>query len=287
MTAPAAPARTAVPTDGLLEIDLAPRADGRTGVAGLVQRFPQRVTAPMYLDTEAPGTAYLCVQNPTGGLFPGDRLRTRVRVRQGAGLQLAGQSATQVHPGADAAEQHYEFVVDDGGVLEHLPHPTIPHRAAVFGQDSTIALHGDAVYLGWEALAAGRIGHRERFAFTSATTRLRLENDGVAVARETLRLVPGRADPSTPGVLADHDYVASMLIVAPHRQEALGGLAARTAELLSDGDSVGAVSPLPDTVGLGVRILADRAPALRHALRTVWSAARAALLGRHRLPERI
>lgn len=274
-------------TDGLLEIDLAPRADGRTGVARLVQRFPQRVTTPMHLDPEVPGAVHLCVQNPTGGLFGGDRLHTRVHLAPGTALALGDQSTTQVHPGG-VASARYAFAVEDTAVLEHVPRPLTPHRDAVLVQDTVVDLHGDAVYLGWEALAAGRVGHGERFAFGSATLRTRVCHDGVPLVRESLALVPDRADPRAVGVLADADYVASMLVLAPRRDAALEGLAAHlTAVLTGRPGAGGAASPLPDGVGVTVRVLATRAPALHSALRAVWSAARAALLGRHRLPERI
>jgi urease accessory protein len=273
--------------DGSLEIDLVRRADGRTAVAGLVQRFPQRVTAPMYLDDEAPGAAYLCVQNPTGALFDGDHLRTRVHVGPGAGLQLGDQSATQVMPGRSAS-QHFGFRVEDGGVLEHVPHPVVPHRDATFTQDTEVDLDGDAVYLGWELLAPGRVGHGERFAYASVAQRLCLRHAGEPVARESLVLVPAEDDPRTPGVLGAADHLATAVFAAPGRAGIVEALApALTAVLADVPDARGAASPLPGGVGVTVRVLATRAPALRTAVRTAWALARRELLGRHRLPGRI
>ncbi|WP_328306832.1 urease accessory protein UreD [Actinomycetospora sp. NBC_00405] len=273
--------------DGSLEIDLVRRVDGRTGVAALVQRFPQRVTAPMYLDDDAPGAAYLCVQNPTGALFDGDHLRTRVHVGPGAGLQLGDQSATQVMP-SRSASQRFAFRVDGGGVLEHIPHPVVPHRGATFAQDTEIDLRGDAVYLGWEILAPGRVGHGERFVYASVSQRLCLRCDGEPVARENLTLVPAGADPRTPGTLGAADHLATAVFAAPARTEVVEALAPMLTAALADVPYVrGAASPLPETVGVTVRVLATRAPALRAALRTAWALARRELLGRHRLPGRI
>ena len=38
------------------------------------QRFPLRLTAPLYLDPAQPQMAFVYVQNPTGGMFEGDGL---------------------------------------------------------------------------------------------------------------------------------------------------------------------------------------------------------------------
>jgi urease accessory protein len=142
------------------------------------------------------------VQNPTGGIFPGDRLHTRVATGTGTGLQLTGQSATQVYAGHDTghdskgAEQHYDFKLSAGSVLEHIPRNTVPHARSSYRQTTRISLAGDAVYLGWETVAAGRIGHGEQFAFDTYQTRTFVECDGQTLARDTVRLEPGQVDPA-------------------------------------------------------------------------------------------
>ena len=57
--------------------------DGRTVLAERRQRFPLRMTVPMYLDAGDRGMAFVYVQNPTGGVFAGDRLASRVDARPG------------------------------------------------------------------------------------------------------------------------------------------------------------------------------------------------------------
>ncbi|BBG02652.1 MULTISPECIES: urease accessory protein UreD [Pseudonocardia] len=281
------PVRPEVPP-GLLDVELVLAADGRTRVERLVQRFPQRVTTPMYLDPAAPGTAFLCVQNPSGGVFAGDRLTTRLRAAPGAGVQLSGQSATQVYAGG-AAGHDYRLIVEPGAVLEHVPRTTIPHRDCDYRQQVHVELRGDGTYLGWDVLAAGRIGHGERFAFRAVDLRTSVSCDGVPVATEALRIVPARRHPAEPGVLGGWDYAATVLLVAPARARSvwveLADELATTCELRPD--RVAAVSELPDGAGLVVRILAGRAPAVHGALRETWAIARRILLGRSSMPERI
>ena len=70
--------------DGLLALRFA-RAE-RGAPSRLVerrQRFPLRLTVPLYLDPAEPGMAFVYVQNPTGGVFPGDDLTTEVTADEG------------------------------------------------------------------------------------------------------------------------------------------------------------------------------------------------------------
>lgn len=278
---------TAQAEPGLLELDLVRAADGRTRVARWTQRFPQRVTTPMYVDDVAPGTAYLCVQNPTGGLFPGDHLRTRVRLGQGAALALGGQSATIVY-GGGPARQDYDLVVGDGAVLEHVPGTAIPHPGADLYQRSHVRLDGDAVYLGWERLASGRIARGERHAYRSLDCRTEVVADGRCLAVDALRLDTRTGDPDRHGVTGGRDYVVAVVVAAPRRPDRLDRLAGELAVLLdASTDPVGAVSALPGGAGLIVRLLGARAPAVRRTLAGIWLAARRTLVDRQGIPRRI
>jgi urease accessory protein len=280
------------PNAGLLELRLVRDQRGRTRIAVLRQHFPQRVTVPMYLDPDGPGSAMLCVQNPTGGVFPGDRLRTRMRLDEGAGLLLTAQSATQVHAGhrtGQEAAQEYELHLGEGSVLEHAARTTVPHARSGYRQRTRIRLAEGSVYLGWDSVAAGRVGHGERFAFHRFRADCTVEYAGAVLSRDTVRLEPGRRDPGRPGLLAGHDLLCTVLLLAPGRPAELDRLHERLrARLDGPGATVsGAVSPLPGGCGLALRLLARRAPALAGALASVWTAARAELLGRYRLPERV
>ena len=59
------------------------------------QRFPLRLTTPLYLDPSQPSMAFLYVQNPTGGVFEDDDHKIALDVRPGAQVHLTTQSAIQ------------------------------------------------------------------------------------------------------------------------------------------------------------------------------------------------
>ncbi|SDF64079.1 urease accessory protein [Blastococcus aurantiacus] len=272
-TATATPTAIPTATASRLELDLVRGRSGRTQLARVLQEFPQRVTVPMYLDLGDPGMAFLCVQNPTGGLFPGDHLSTAVAAGPGTSLHLTHQSATQVFAGDGSSRQSMRFDLTGDAFIEHFPKSVIPHAASRHAQDTHVEVSDGSAYVGWEALAAGRIGHGERFAYGSYRATTSIHHDGALCARDVLDVTPGRADPRIAGLLGEYDYVASMVVVAP--AAAGSDLAAHLTEaLLALPDVTGAASALPYDVGASVRLLARHAPALRRAQLALRAAAR-------------
>src|ERR1700741_814316 len=74
--------------EGALELCFCRGPRGRSALRSRRQRFPLRMTAPLYLDAAAPDMAFVYIQNPTGGAFAGDRLRTSVTVDPGVRLHV-------------------------------------------------------------------------------------------------------------------------------------------------------------------------------------------------------
>lgn len=250
------------------------------------QQFPQRVTVPMYLDTER-SIAYLCVQNPAAGIFPGDLFRAEVRLTENAGLHLTGAAATQVFAKPDRtaqssqiARQEYAFDLAAGSYLEQMPKRTIPHAGAGFGQQTKVLMHPTATYVGWECVASGRVGHGERNSYREYNACTEIEVGGQLVAKEALALRPERHRPASRGALADHDYLGTFTVAAPAAD--VDGLASRlidTASRMGSGDIVAAASPLPSGTGVICRVLARRAPALDRFVHALLADTRAALTG--------
>lgn len=273
--------RTAAP--GRLEVETVIDRTGRTRVASLTQSYPQRVTAPLYVDSN-PQAAYLCVQSPSGGVFSDDQLRTAVTTRTGSHLLLTSQSATQVFDGPGAGASHSQvFDVHAGSVLEYLPRTVIPHAQASYAQSMEVNVIGDGVFVGWDSIAAGRLGHGERYRYRSVQTRMSVAIDGQVEMREAIRLsdqsLSDRAD------LIGANYFATLVVIAPHRD---------LSEVLSDYCSVietsgcrGGASMLPASCGLIVRLISDRAPPLRKLMSSLVGLHRRHLLSMDPPPSRI
>lgn len=268
-------------TAGALHVDLVRDPAGRTRVARLVQQFPQRVTAPMYLDPDDAGRAYLCVQNPSAGVFPGDRLSTEVAAGPGTGLYLTSQSATQVfapHHGSqdDVAGADLEFWVAAGAVVEYLPKSVIPHSGSRYRQHTVVSVEPGGVFIGWESVAAGRIGHGERFGYHGYDLRSTISCAGAVYARDRMLLCPQSTDVAGAGMLCGYDYFATMTVVAPGCDVA-GLLDAMRTAAPMNAEALCGVSVLPGDIGVTVRVLAHRAPVLAATEQMLRAATRCAL----------
>lgn len=258
---------------GALDIDVVADASGRTRTASLRQRYPQRVTMPLYCDPGHPGAATLCVQNPSGGAFSDDDLYTTVRCGEAAHLHLTTQAATQVFAGdGPGARHHVSFAVHNDAILQYYPGTVIPHTGSHFTQRIDIAVERGGVYLGWEAVAAGRIAHGERYGYSGYDSALVVGVDGLTVARDRQVIRPQSSCEAT--ALIDGDYVATFLAVAPGRP--VPALLDRIRQALGDAD--GGASALPSDAGVFARLTAHHAPDLQRARRRLFDAARAALI---------
>lgn len=267
-----------VHSNGLLELRLA-RRGVRTYVKERRQRFPLRFTVPLYLDPRAPGMAYLYVQNPTGGVFAGDRLVTGITAEPGVQAHLTTQSATKVYRMTEGeARQQLTVRLAEGSYVEYLPDQLIPQAGSVLHQRTYVDVGRDAVYLGSELVAPGRLARDERFAYDGFSTRTEVTRAGEMLCVDAMELAPSRCDPRAAGMLADGGYLASLLAVAPDADA--DQLTERLDALLAaDETVVGAAGALPNRAGAYARVVAPTARTARVALTRLVSAAREATLG--------
>lgn len=265
--------------DGLLELAFRCDANGRTGLAERRQRFPLRMTSPLYLDPADPGMAFVYLQNPTGGLFAGDRLHMNVAAAQGARVHVTTQSATKIYRSeGQRASQVLDFEVGPAAYVEHVPDPLIPHAGARLSQLMTAEVAPTGALVAAETIAPGRVAHGESLAYDSLVLHTRARSGGRQLCVDRLVLEPGRRNPGLPGVMGDGSYLVTLLALAP------GGDAAALARTLDEalaGNSgvVGAAGELPHRSGALARALAAGPIEARRALATAWRAARNALVG--------
>ena len=122
---------------------------------------------PFHLDAGAPDMAFVYVQNPTGGVFAGDRLGSRVTAERGARVHLTTQSATKLYRMEDGGEAHQDvrIVVGEGAYVEHVPDPLIPQAGARYRQRTAIELARAPRASTRRRVAPGRRAGGERFAY--------------------------------------------------------------------------------------------------------------------------
>jgi urease accessory protein len=271
---------------GLLHLTFRRDAAGRSVVRERQQRFPLRTTTPFYLDTAARDMAFVYVQNPTGGVFAGDRLLITLAAEQGARVHLTTQSATKLYRmDAGEARQELRFELGAGAYIEHIPDPLIPQAGAIYRQHTSANVADGAVFVTAETIAPGRRAHGERFAYELLELATEVRRHGREVCSERLCFEPRRARPDRAGVLGRDEYLVSLLVIAPDHDT--GALATSIDAALAGlpGEVRGAAGQLPHGAGVLMRMLAPTAASADRALRRGWAAARASIIGLP-LPER-
>ena len=249
-------------------------------IAGRRQRFPLRTTAATYPDDGDPELPFVIVQNPTGGVFPGDRLRLAVEVATGARAHVRNQSATKVYAGdGETPVQEIVFRVGDGATLEYFGDMLIPHAGSEYCQLLHVDASATARFISVETLVAGRIAHGERFAFARARLATAATVDGDLVCHDVVDLVPERRYPGVAGCFADASYLTTMLVVSPADDaEALAHVLDQAVQAVAGRDA--GASTLPSGAGVIVRALSRSAVDARRVIGAAWSSARMELSGR-------
>lgn len=264
---------------GLLTLRLDCDSTRRTRLVGREQRFPLRTTVPLYLDPSDPGLAFIYVQNPTGGVFAGDRLDTRLAVGEGARVQLTTQSATKLYRmDGDQARQEFDFDLAERSYLEYLPDPVIPQRGSQLSQRMNVEVGPHATLIATEIVGPGRLARGERFRYDRLAFDTAVFRDGKPLCVDASVLEPARRRPDRHGIFGTWNYLGTLLVVSPERApEDLGDRL--NAQLPHAEGVTGAAGPLPHRAGAVARILAHRAPAIRRELARAVSTARQEILG--------
>jgi urease accessory protein len=268
----AAPA-SRVGREGRLALAFA-RASGRTVLTERRFELPLQFLEP--IDLAGDGTAIAPLLNPTGGVLGGDRLRTSIRVGEGASVCATTPSATRVYR-CDLSPARIEtrLEVARGAVLEYVPEHLIPHPGSALVQrlEVDVAAGGRAVV--WDAWSLGRVVRGESWSFARLELETRVRVAGRLAFLERVRLTPeARAlDPA-----AGQAYTGTLVAVGPP-DEPWQRWAAELEALAAPADARVGASALAAS-GLALRVLAASACSLAEVFESRWSALRQGLLGR-------
>lgn len=168
---------------GQLSLRAEHRPDGVTAIGAQAFRAPFHVSKP-YWDADT-RTLLVQVVNPTAGILSGDRLESVVEVAEGAALLLTTPSASRVfRMRSGEAVSTQRFHVEEGGWLEVMPEPIVPHRGSVFRQrtELLVAPGGAAFYA--DLLLPGRVAHGEAWEWERLLLELEVRRGDELLLRE-------------------------------------------------------------------------------------------------------
>jgi urease accessory protein len=161
------------------------RGDGHTVLARQSFRAPFHL-GKAYWDVEG-RTLMAQVVNPTAGILAGDRLELDIAVATGASLLVTTPSVSRVfHMRAGEAVGVQRLVVAEGGWLEFLPEPLVPHHASRYRQATEIDVAAGGELVFGDFLTPGRIARGEMWAWTRLKLELTVRVSGELILRERL-----------------------------------------------------------------------------------------------------
>lgn len=168
---------------GHLRLVAAADADGRTQIVRQSFRAPFHISKPYWDGT----VLQVQVVNPTAGILEGDRLELDVAAERGASMLVTTPAAARAFMMRHgAAECRQSFRVGAGGWLEYLPEPLYPHRDADYTQATRLEVEAGGEAACFDALAPGRVGRGERWAWRRLRLSLDVHYAGEPVLRECL-----------------------------------------------------------------------------------------------------
>lgn len=244
-------------------------------LAGQRMTPPLQVMAPMEL---ADGSAYVVILNNGGGLVGGDSMRVEIVLEPGSRAAITTASAGKVYRTAGAFASHETTVrLGTGARLDYLPDHLIPHAGAELVQRLSVVMERGSRAILYGAMAAGRIGRHERFAFRSIEDSTSIWYGGRPILLSRAILEPSKRRLGGAGLMERFDYLAS-LVAAGATSGEWDAIARGLQSGLETAGVSGGASPLAAD-GCLVRWMAPGAETLRRsAVKIYGEAALAAFL---------
>lgn len=195
---------------GHLRLTAARRDDGRTVLARQSFRAPFHISKP-YWDGQV---LQVQVVNPTAGILAGDELELDIEVAPGAALRVTTPAATRafmMRAGAAVCRQHYRVAA--GGWLECAPEPLCPHRDCTYAQHTRVEVADGGELYFVDALAPGRAGRGELWAWRRLQLTLDVRANGEPVWRECLDLSGAMAERAAAFHGTPRAWLATVLVL--------------------------------------------------------------------------
>ncbi len=138
--------------------------------------------------------AEVVILNVAGGVVGGDTLDQRITAEPGAAVRVLTAGATRLYRVAGPVPARATTVlrVAAGARLEYLPDEIIPYAGALYESRMELELEPGAHAIVTEVVGPGRLHRGELFAYRRLTLRVRADQAGVPLLRDTLTLDPAQ-----------------------------------------------------------------------------------------------
>ena len=237
---------------------------GKTAVKDQYSRVPLYTQRALYLEEALPSMAYLYIISPSGGMLQGDRYRMDITLKNHAMAHITTQGATRVYRmEKNYATQMVNIDVGEGCYFEYIPDQIIPYRDSRFYQEAKLRVHDSATLLYSEMMTPGRVASGEHFDYDICYMKATARNHEDALRfLDVAILEPKKRSIKAFGVLANHDVVANMYVLAPVNYVSQLNKEINTC-LQRFNDLYSGASILPNDSGVVIRMLGGTASELK------------------------
>ncbi|HET6779943.1 MAG TPA: urease accessory protein UreD [Nitrososphaera sp.] len=242
------------------------KSNGKTSVKEQYSRVPLYAQRALYLEEALPNMAYMYIISPSGGILQGDRYRMDIMLRKHAFAHITTQGATRVYRmEKNYATQIVNIDVGEGCYFEYIPDQVIPYRDSRFYQEANLRVHDNATLLYSEIITPGRVASGEHFDYDICYMKAIAmdQNDGLKFT-DVAMLQPKKRDMKVFGVLANHEVVGNMYILTKNKVQEINTTI--NDSLQSIPKVYAGATVLPNSSGVGIRLLGNTASDLRYAI---------------------
>ena len=214
----------------------------------------------------------LMVMSSSPGVLDEDEYHIKIEVADGCSLEWQTQSYQRLFQMKKGASQLMDVNLQQGASFIYLPHPSVPHRGAIFLSKNRIHLENDCSLIWGEVISCGRKLNGEVFQFTSYHSITEIFLNDKLVVKENLLLKPAETNLTSIGQLEGYTHQATLIFI--NEAVNIGKLASQLLEDVSNQfpakDGTFGVSALPVN-GLVVRLLGYKAEQLFGLLKNIAS----------------
>lgn len=268
---------------GYLHLEFTDQGD-RSVMSFMDRRVPFLVQRALYWDEALPQMPCVFIITTTGCVLQGDRMALEIEVGKNAIAHVTTQSATKVHMmNANYASQMQDLIIDEGGYLEYMPDPLIPHRTSRFLSHTHISIAETGSLLYGEVVLPGRKYHHEdeMFGFDLYSSTIEAVRRGTEekLFVEKFIVDPHATELSRVGIMGGYEVFGNVILLTTKERtlevrEAVSMGVDHTAQL------AWGASLLPGECGLVFKVLGMTSESVRGKIREFWQIARKAVTGK-------
>lgn len=135
---------------------------------------------------------HLTLMSASPGILDGDVYDMQVKVGAGSSLHLYTQSYQRIFQMKLGAKQSFSVHLEAGSSLIYIPHPSVPHKDAVFSSHTVIQMERGSRLLWGEIITCGRKLSGEIFRCRHFQSVTEIHYDGKLVFKDVTLLEPAQ-----------------------------------------------------------------------------------------------